>query len=110
MVKTSTPTDMPDTTAALQSIPHTDDVVEYMLRCVLALAPSLNQAVIDTADRHMREVWGGDRPYIARRAGDGLSTRNAAIRRDHQAGERIPLLVRRYGLTARQISRIVHGG
>lgn len=107
MVNNTPPTSMPDTTAALQTVPHSDDIVEYMLQCVLALAPSLNQAVLDAADKHMREVWGGDRPYIARRSGDGLSARNAAIRRDHQAGERIPLLMRRYGLSRFQLHRIL---
>jgi Mor family transcriptional regulator len=84
-----------------------DDIVADILRRVLALAPQFNAELAQRIDREVRETWGGDRPYIARRAGEGTSARNDAIRRDHQAGERTGLLCRRYGLTPRQIQRIL---
>ena len=59
------------------------------------------------AERQIRERWGGDRPYVAIRPGSGRSERNDRIRRDHGAGERIPLLERRYGLTRSQLHRIL---
>lgn len=99
--------DLHDPAVALEQVPHTDDVVEYTLRCVLALAPGLSQSLIDQADRQVRAIWSGDRPYIARRSGEGKSTRNAAIKRDYQAGERLKLLVRRYQLSERRILQIV---
>lgn len=96
-----------DPAAALAAVPHTDDVVEYLLGCVLALAPGLQQAVIDAADRQVRGAFGGERAYISRRHGEGRSARNEAIRRDHRNGERIPLLMRRYQLSRPQIQRII---
>lgn len=96
---------------SLDAIPHTDDVVEYALRCVLALAPGLTEAIqaqIKAAACHqVRDVFGGERVYITRRAGEGRSDRNAQIRRDYLAGERIPLLERRYSLSARQIWNVI---
>lgn len=105
--KSAVQLDLTDPAAALAQVPHTDDVVEYTLRCVLALAPELSAAVLEHADRQVRAVWSGDRPYIARRAGEGKSSRNAAIKRDHQAGERLKLLARRYELSERRILQIV---
>jgi len=84
-----------------------DDIVSDILKRVVALAPNFSAELALRIDRDVREHWGGDRPYIARRAGEGTSARNDAIRRDHQAGERTGLLCRRYGLTPRQIQRIL---
>lgn len=96
-------------TSALASVEPTDDVVEFTLRCVLAIAPGLNEAIAQAADRHVREMFGGSRAYIARKAGEGTSARNAAIRRDYLVGERINLLSRRYGVSERQVLRIIRG-
>lgn len=87
-----------------------DDIVADILRRVLALSPEFSAALmlpLAQIDREVRDHWGGDRAYIARRAGEGSSARNDAIRRDHRAGERTGLLCRRYHLTPRQIQRIV---
>lgn len=110
VTKTAQMTLQADPVAALAAVPHTDDVVEYAMRCVLALAPQLNQAVIEAADRQVRDVFGRCTPYVAVRQGEGRSARNDAIRRDHQAGERVPLLMRRYGLSDPQIRRILRTG
>lgn len=99
-----------DPVAALRGVPHTDDIVDYTIACILALAPSLSAAMMAPAAKQVRETFGGDRPYIARRQGDGRSARNDAIRRDHQAGERIPMLMRRYGLGRTQLHQIINGG
>ena len=102
---TKPPADQPD---ALQAVQYTDDVVEYTLRCVLAMSPSISEAVAQAADRYVREVFGGARVYVGKRAGDGTATRNAAIRRDYRAGERLELLERRYGLGRVQLWRIIN--
>lgn len=94
---------------ALASVEHTDDVVEFTLRCVLAMSPTISEAVAHAADRYVREVFGGSRAYIAAKAGEGTSARNQAIRRDYLLGERISLLARRYGVSERQVIRIVKG-
>ena len=96
----------------LASVQHTDDVVEYTLRCVLAMAPQLSEAVRQSIARdaslQVREVFGGERAYIGRRPGDGRFARNAQIRRDYKAGERIPLLQRRYGLSPARLWQIIN--
>lgn len=110
VTKTAQMTLQADPAVALAAVPHTDDVVEYAMRCVLALAPQLNQAVIDAAARQVRGTFGGERAYIGRKQGEGRSARNEQIRRDYRNGERIPLLMRRYGLGRTQLHEILKGG
>lgn len=99
-----------DATEALAAVALSEDVLEYAMRCVLALAPQLSAAIVEAADRQVRGVFSGSRPYISRIPGEGRSARNEAIRRDHRAGERTMLLSRRYGLSERRIRQIVEGG
>jgi Mor family transcriptional regulator len=104
MVKKSTEPN-PD---LLHTVEHTDDVVEYTLRVVLALAPGLSQAITRTAEAQVRSTFGGARVYVGRRSGEGTAARNEAIRRDYRNGERLELLERRYGIGRTQIWRIVN--
>lgn len=55
--------------------------------------------------------WRGERPYIGagEEAARQRSERDRAIRRDHQAGESLELLVRRYRLSRVRIWQIVTG-
>ncbi len=98
-----------DLQSCLAGVKHADDVVEYTLRVVMAMAPNFSLAVRDAAERHVRDMFGGSQVYVPRRAGGGRAERNIAIRRDHHSGERIGLLARRYGLSAAQIWRTVNG-
>lgn len=91
-------------------IEPTDDFVDDVLRVIRALVPEMSTEQAHQAASAVRDRWGGDRPYIARRAGDGRSMRNDAIRRDYLRGERFELLERRYGLTRRRLIQIVKGG
>ena len=84
-----------------------EDIVSDILRRVVQLSPAFTAALAAQVDRQVREHWGGDRPYIARRAGEGTSARNAAIRRDHRNGEHIGLLCRRYRLSRQRIHQIL---
>lgn len=93
--------------AALARVAHTDDVVEYTLRCVLALAPNLSEAIVQAADRRARDLFGRSTAYVAARAGEGRSARNDAIRAAYRAGERVPFLARRWQLSERMVWRIV---
>jgi Mor family transcriptional regulator len=92
----------------IAEVPYTDDVVEYTLRCVLALAPQLTEAIRQNVNNQVRSVFGGERAYISRRPGEGRFARNAQIRRDYKAGERIPLLQRRYGLSPARLWQIIN--
>lgn len=98
---------MLDLESSLESVEYTDDVVEYMFRCLLAMSPQFTEAVRQSTERHVREMFGGSRVYIARRSGDGTAERNAAILRDYLRGERLSLLERRYGLSQRRILQII---
>ena len=55
--------------------------------------------------------YAGERVYIGKAEASAaeLSARNRAIIRDWRAGERVPLLSRRYGVSIRHIRRIVAG-
>jgi Mor family transcriptional regulator len=84
-----------------------DDIVADILQRVVALTPGFTAALAVQIDRQVREHWGGDRPYIARRAGEGTSQRNAAIRREHRAGTHVGALSRKYRLSRQRIHQIV---
>ena len=45
--------------------------------------------------------------FIAKRCGEGHSSRNSRVFRDYLAGERVKLLSRRYELSERQVLRII---
>jgi Mor family transcriptional regulator len=88
-------------------VPDENDAVADFLAIVLEIWPELEPEKLRQAEAQFRERWGGDRPYIGRRSGQGRSGRNDAIRREHQAGERVPYLARRYQLTERRILQII---
>lgn len=87
--------------------PDDNDMVADMLRIMLDIWPDLAEPELRRAEAQIRDRWGGDRPYIARRIGQGRSARNDAIRRDHRAGERVPLLARRYQISERRVQQIL---
>jgi Mor family transcriptional regulator len=76
-----------------------DDIVAFTFHCNLEEGMS-EEAALRVAMRQI-DMFGGSSAYVNRRIGDGRSDRNAAIRRDHQRGESIALLCRRY-----QVSRV----
>jgi Mor family transcriptional regulator len=88
-------------------VPDENDFVADVLAAVHEIWPELCADKLRQAEAQIRERWGGDRPYIGRRPGQGRSGRNDAIRREHQAGERVPYLARRYQLTERRILQII---
>lgn len=96
----------------LNDIPICDDLVEYSIRVVLAMTPRLNDELKARIERDagekVREIFGGDRHYISRRKGESKNVRNSQIRRDYKAGERIPLLQRRYGLSVARLWQIIN--
>lgn len=88
--------------------PHNpDDIVQDMLSLVISLAPAFTQALADQVDAEVRQRWGGDRPYIARRRGEGNSDRNTRIKSDYLRGERVSYLSRHYKLSERRILQIL---
>ena len=88
------------------------DIITDALKTVKAIVDK-NNGVVDEnslaeADKIIRAKWWGDRPYIAKNAGEGSSERNNAIYRDYTIkGERICLLASRYGISRRQVERII---
>ena len=87
--------------------PNENDIIDDILRRVIAMAPGFSAALAMQIDKEARAKWGGDRPYIGIRSGAGTSSRNAAIKRDYLAGERILLLERRYKLSNTRIWEII---
>lgn len=93
----------------LPAAPHhlVDDFVIDVQTTIRRIASNIQDDTINAIGAAIRERWGGDRPYIAKRPGEGRSERNAAIRREFRRGDSIPLLSRRHNLGRRQILRIV---
>ncbi len=87
--------------------PNENDIIDDILRRIIALTPGFTAAMAAQVDKQVREQWGGDRPYISLRRGGGASSRNAAIKRDYLAGEHIPLLERRYKLGKSRLWEII---
>lgn len=101
--------------------PAPDDLIDDVLDAVLQMAPSFCAALAEHRDQlaamalaisdQKHREYAGDRVYIpgttesARRE---RSARNRAIQRDHQAGERMALLERRYGLSRTAIWKIIN--
>lgn len=102
-------------------VPATDDLIDDVLDAVLQLAPSFCAALVQHRDQlaamalaisdQKHREYAGDRVYIpgttesARRE---RSARNRAIQRDHQAGERMALLERRYSLSRTALWKIIN--
>lgn len=84
-----------------------DDFVDVLAAMVVELLPEMQGDRLADLKAAVRDRWGGDRPFIARRAGEGRSGRNQAIRADFQRGERVAFLARRYHLHRAQIYRIL---
>lgn len=87
--------------------PNEHDLVSDMLSMVLQLAPQLSAAIAEQVEREARAKWGGDRVYI-QRLGGTTSQRNALIKRQYQAGERIAYLSRRHGLSPARLYAIIN--
>lgn len=51
--------------------------------------------------------YAGDRVYIGKGGDAAQRQRNHAILRDHRNGERVPLLMRRYGISKRRLYEII---
>lgn len=87
--------------------PNENDIIDDILRRVIALAPSFSAAIAAQIEAEARKQWGGDRPYIGKRSGMGTSARNAAIKRDYLNGEHFHLMERRYGLGRSRLNEII---
>lgn len=96
-----------DAAQRLAAVPVTDDVVAYTLACLLALAPRTSAAMVQTVERQVRDVFGGDEVWVASAAAQLRADRDQKIRRDYLAGERLELLQRRYSLSKRRLLQIV---
>lgn len=89
-----------------------DLLVEIRNRVMGHVACEVTRARIAAELDAVRRDWGGERPYIAVN-GEGaratMSRRDAALLRDWQAGERVALLARRYGISRRRVWQIIRG-
>lgn len=115
MVKTVTPPVRPENPQralidleALQHVPHSDDIVEYLLRCIAAMTPRLEAGILDAAEQQVREQFGGERVYVGKRRGQGLVERNAEIRRLYERGERVAFIARKFSLSRFRVHAILN--
>jgi Mor family transcriptional regulator len=103
-----TKSEIKDPEKILATVPVSDDIVDYMMRCVLALAPDLSDAIRKSAEKQVYELFGGNRVWVSKTKGNGKFARNAQIRRDYRSGERVTFLERRYGLSQARIWQIIN--
>jgi len=86
-----------------------DPIAEFRRVLLQSIPPDIDRdalvEVLEEAEKAIRIQFGGDRYYIQ----SGRALRDAAIRREYRAGERVPYLARRYGLSRRRISTIING-
>lgn len=97
-------------------VPAEESIIDDVLAAMIdAAAPDVRPkltAVAHRVSQQKHQEWLGERVYVSgarKAASEAISNRNAAIRRDHQRGERVPLLMRRYGLSRRRIEQILNG-
>ena len=108
MVKTATPKATPQSSEGVPPFePSDNDIIDDILARVIALTPGFSAAIARQVASEAREQWGGDRPYVARKVGEGYSSRNESIKKDYLAGEHIHLLERRYGLKRSRLWEII---
>lgn len=83
------------------------DILGRIQEAVAAAQGELTPEVVKGVEAGIRADWGGDRVIIAKRSGEGHSSRNSRIFREYLAGERVKLLARRHELSERQVLRII---
>lgn len=94
--------------AQAEFTPREGDIIDDILRRVLEMAPSFSAAIAKKISQETRHDWNGDRPYISQDGGQEYKTqRDQRMLKDWQRGERIPLLVRRYGISERRVRQIL---
>lgn len=89
-----------------------DIIIDMVQRCAAILAnPPLDAAsqtkALQDLEKGLRADWGGDRPYIAHRRGDGHSERNSRIMRAHQQGKHIAWMAKKENLSERRVTQII---
>lgn len=87
------------------------DIIRQFIDLLYVKIPhAIDEHVARELEETLRMDFGGERVYVPRdgdKDRDEISMRNAAIRRDWQNGERVELLMRRYGLSRQRIYQIV---
>ena len=85
--------------------PNADDVVQDILAAVLRFSPAIKPDVLHQAERYARDMWGGSRPYIAKKAGESRSAVADAIRRAHANGLRVGAICRQHQVSRATVYR-----
>lgn len=87
------------------------DIIRHMIDLLYIKIPhAIDEHIARELEEMLRMDFGGERVYVPK---DGdkdraeISMRNAAIRRDFRCGERVELLVRRYGISRQRVYQIV---
>lgn len=73
----------------------------------LGISDDIARMLASEWEQGITRDWRGERPYIGARAGLAQSARDAAIVRDWKNGERVPLLMRRYGISRSRVWAIL---
>lgn len=86
-----------------------DIIIDMICQIEQRLHPSAD--ILLELEKDLRSTWGGDRPYIPHRRGDGdnrlHSERNSRILRAYQQGKHIAWLAKKESLSERRVLQIV---
>ena len=85
--------------------------IAYEQCLALGISEQTAQLVGNAIPKQIGRDYNGERPYIGKGADAvrEMSARNRAIIRDWKAGERVALLARRYGISARRVRQVIAG-
>ena len=85
--------------------------IAYEQCLALGISEQTARMIGSAIPQQVGSEYNGERPYIGKgaEAAREMSARNRAIIRDWRAGERVALLARRYGISARHIRRVIAG-
>lgn len=91
------------------------DATERLVASMRALGISQEVAGMVAAEwgEGIARDWGGERPYIGKQSGEAareMSRRDRALLADWRAGERVPVLARRYQISTRWVREIILRG
>ncbi len=85
------------------------DFVSDLIARIQGQLPEMDEEKALRIESDLRNLWGGDRPYIGKTKFDRehMRKRDMRIFHDYQRNERPALLSRRFRLSIRRISQII---
>ena len=82
-----------------------DDIVSRMMALVVERGLERRHAI--EVERQLRHEFGGDEPYVSKAPRENLAAKAELIATQYQSGADTARLAKEYGLSRRQVQRLV---